>query len=314
MPAVAGAASCNGGGHTLSLSNGSVSPGAGSGSTSFLFAVTYRDTGNCAPDLVTLQVAGLGTYPLSTSGTSYATGVVYSRTLQIDKPGTYGYTFTATSGSKQATLRGVRPATFQVSAPAPPPPTPKPTPPPTPKPTAPPTPVPKPTAPSTPPPTAAPRPPSVAPSAAVPTPASTSDGSPSATPLPPSQSASAAASASASGTTPSPPIAGGGGGDGSPPTKGGTSSSHGGPSDGFIRFATWAVVTTAGLWLLLVLSRRSRPAESGLTAGPLRPAHAASTTSAGQAAGTARPSREEADMPRWLRPSVRAARRRGARD
>ena len=65
------AASCNGNGHQIVLSNGSATPGAGTTSTSIRFSVRYADTAGCAPSRVVVVVQGVGTYPLNGSGSDY---------------------------------------------------------------------------------------------------------------------------------------------------------------------------------------------------------------------------------------------------
>ena len=76
------AASCNGNGHQVVLSNGSATPGAGTTSTAIRFSVRYADTAGCAPSRVVVVVQGVGTYPLSGSGSDYTAGVTFSRTLE----------------------------------------------------------------------------------------------------------------------------------------------------------------------------------------------------------------------------------------
>ena len=161
QPAVA--ASCNGNGHQIILSNGSASPGTGSTSTAIRFSVRYADTAGCAPSSVVVVVRGVGTYPLSGSGSDYAAGATFSRTLSLPA-GSHPYSFKATSGKKTGTLSSVAPASVVVAAPTPRP-TPTPAPPkPTPKP------KPAPPPPSPPPaPSAAPTPAPTAPPTASPT-------------------------------------------------------------------------------------------------------------------------------------------------
>lgn len=316
LPAVADAASCNGGGHTLSLAAGGVSPGTGTTSTSFTFSVTYRDSGNCAPTQIAVKINGLGTYPLSGSGSQYDAGVVFSRSMTIGTPGTYSYSFVASSGtgsgSKSVELLGVRPTSFQVTgSPPTPPPTPKPTPVPTPKPT--PKPTPAPTTPPTPKPTPAP----TAPPTPKPTPAPTAppgSGSP-ATPPPAGSPSAEATPTGAPGGAPgdsssphaSPPVSGGVIG----PPSGSDTDADGA---GAIRIGTWAAVTGGGLMLFLMLARRRPEDDTGdLPDGGLQPVHAGPSGSTPAPPPVSVP-REEADMPRWLRPSVQAGRRRSIRD
>jgi hypothetical protein len=131
------AASCNGNGHQIVLSNGSATPGVGTTSTAIRFSVRYADTAGCAPSRVVVVIQGVGTYPLSGSGSNYAGGVTFSRTLSLPA-GSHPYSFSATSGKKDGALASVSPSKVTIAAPTP---RPKPTPaPPKPTPTAQPTP------------------------------------------------------------------------------------------------------------------------------------------------------------------------------
>jgi hypothetical protein len=154
------AASCNGNGHQIVLSNGSATPGAGTTSTSIRFSVRYADTAGCAPSRVVVVVQGVGTYPLNGSGSDYTGGATFSRALSLPA-GSHAFSFKATSGKKAGALSSVSPSKVTITAPTPrqtpratPRPTPRPAPPPppsTPKPAA-----PAPPAPPPPTPTAAP--------------------------------------------------------------------------------------------------------------------------------------------------------------
>jgi hypothetical protein len=152
------AVSCNGNGHDITLSNGTATPGTGTTSTAVRFSIRYADTAGCAPSRVEVVVQGVGTYPLSGSGSNYATGVTFSRTISLPAGG-HPYAFRATSGKKSATLSNVSPSKVVITAPTPrPTATPAPPPPPTAQP-APPAPAPPAPAPPAPPassPTAAP--------------------------------------------------------------------------------------------------------------------------------------------------------------
>src|SRR5438132_5619288 len=94
---VAHAASCSSPKHTITLSNGTVTPASGSTSQTFSFSVRYRDNAGCAPGRVAVTVAG-ATYQMSTTGTSFTTGVTYRRSVRLPV-GTYRYSFTASGGS-----------------------------------------------------------------------------------------------------------------------------------------------------------------------------------------------------------------------
>ena len=144
------AASCNGNGHQIVLSNGSATPGAGTTSTSIRFSVRYADTAGCAPSRVVVVVQGVGTYPLNGSGSDYTGGATFSRTLSLPA-GSHAYSFKATSGKKAGALSSVSPSKVTITAPTPRP-TPRATPRPTPRPAPPPPPrsTPKPAAPAPP--------------------------------------------------------------------------------------------------------------------------------------------------------------------
>ena len=142
------AASCNGNGHQIVLSNGSATPGAGATSTSIRFSVRYADTAGCAPSRVVVVVQGVGTYPLNGSGSDYTGGATFSRALSLPA-GSHAYSFQATSGKKAGALSSVSPSKVTITAPTPRP-TPRATPRPTPRPAPPPPPTPKPAAPAPP--------------------------------------------------------------------------------------------------------------------------------------------------------------------
>lgn len=152
----AAAASCNGNAHDIVLSNGAASPGSGTTSTAVTFSVRYANTEGCAPSSVLVAIQGVGTLGMTGSGSSYGSGVTFTRTLTLPA-GAHGYWFTATSGRKSVTLTSVSPGRVVISAPAPQP-TPPPPPPPTVQPAPQPPPPPPPAATPTPAPTATPRP------------------------------------------------------------------------------------------------------------------------------------------------------------
>ena len=132
------AASCNGASHQIMLSSGGASPPSGTASTPITFSVVYADTAGCVPAAVTVTVASVGTFALTTSGTDFTAGVTYTGTLAFG-PGSYAYSFAASSGSgggqKSATLTAVNPATVVIDQPTPAPaPIPAPPPPPPPAP------------------------------------------------------------------------------------------------------------------------------------------------------------------------------------
>lgn len=304
-PALVEAASCNGASHTPSLSGGHVEPRLAPAGTAFRFTVTYRDNGNCAPNYLRVQVAGVGTFAMSGTGTNYGAGVVFERQVRLTAPGTYTYDFVASSGSGAGTkavhLTDVRPRSFTVTAPSP---TPKPTP--------------RPTAVATPRPTTAPTSPPRA--TARPTKA------PAATPKPTKRPRPASFSPSP-GATQSP-----GALVGPRPTDrpgGFRVPGHPRPAEGGIdlfavfdvdldpvalRLVEWTAITGGGLLLLFFLASRRRSAmqpalaEAGPSqaASPAAPAPALPSAMTPEPAPTVR--RDEENMPRWLRPSVRAGR------
>ena len=165
------AASCNGNGHDILLTNGQASPGSGTPATAITFSVRYADTGGCAPSSVTVRIPGVGSIGLAGSGSNYEAGVTFARTMTLPA-GSHAYSFAATSGRKDATLAAVSPGRVVITAP-PPAPTPAPPAPPPPPAPAPQQQPPPPPPPPTPPPTPAPTPtptPKASPSPASPSP------------------------------------------------------------------------------------------------------------------------------------------------
>ncbi|MEP7041068.1 MAG: hypothetical protein ABI864_05770 [Chloroflexota bacterium] len=302
--AVWGAGSCPPA-HELLLSAGTASPSSGTTATVFTFSVTYADTKGCPPNWVRVTVAGVDVFDMSGSGTSYGTGVVFTRAMTLPV-GTHTYSFAANSGDpggrKTAGLVAVTPPSVTVTIPATPPPTPMPTP----MPTAVPTPVPTPV------PTAAPT--------SAPTPPSGSTAAPQSTPA-------TVPGSTGQGTSPSV----GGGGVGGPAASAGASeaqvpapaaSSDEGaapaivtPTDRMDSFALvvggWATATAGGLALFLFLAPRRRREDEPAMVTP----DAAMDTLEVPVPPPPRPlpqsavvPPDEVGVPRWLRPSVRAAR------
>ncbi len=349
---VAMAASCNGASHQLSLSDGSASPGAGTTSTVVTFSVRYTDNAGCAPTSITVTIPGVGTIVMSAIQTTYANGVIFSRSLNLP-PGTHTYSFSATSGSgrgaQSVKLTSVSPGSVIIRAPVPPP-TPAPTPTPTPVPTPPPTPAPTPRPTTAP--TAPPAPPAP-PTAVVPPPpvlvASTPSpvaASPPTSPPPQGSASPAATVAPSESTRPSPSPSADGGilvpGPAEPPAQGGgVIGSITDPSGGNLAMLL-AVGTGLGMLIWLGLRRRraaqdvvvASASSAGVTAGALAAAavidpedyHVTPLPSMrelippvdpGILGGDVEPDGprpEEAAVPRWLRPSVREARFAGDRD
>lgn len=336
------AASCNGASHQVTLTDGTASPAAGTTSTVVTFTVRYTSNANCAPTSITLRIPGVGTIVMSSNQTSYGAGAIFSRALTLP-PGTHTYSFAATGGSGRgestAVLTAVSPSSVIIRPPAPPPtpvpsPTPAPTPPPTPQPTRPPA-TPAPTAPpaAVPPPVAtaapaapvatpAPTAPPVSPSAA---PANPASGSPSPSSDP---SGAPAAPASPSATTPVP------GPSAATPAPVAAASFQ--PADGTVALVA---AVAGGLFTLLIVGARRRrhpvPAAPMAAVAPPLAAHTAPRTDDFHVTPLpsmrelippvdpgmlleederGEPLPDEADLPRWLRPSVREARFKGDRD
>ena len=148
------AASCKGASHAITLSAGAASPRSGTTATGITFSVQYASNAGCAPSSVTVDIAGVGAFPLDSDGTDYQGGETFIRTMTLPA-GVHTYTFRATGGSgtgeQSIILTSVNPDAVAITAPTPAPtplPTPAPTPPPAaPKPAAPPPAAPQPTTP-----------------------------------------------------------------------------------------------------------------------------------------------------------------------
>ncbi len=321
VPALA--ASCTGASHVMTLTNGTASPGSGPAGSSFTFSVTYTDNAGCAPTAIAVTVDGVGTTDLTASSTTYQSGVVFQRAMTLPA-GTWTYRFGATSGSGNGTdsviLTTVSPAAVVVTSPPPPPPppTPKPTPTPTPRPTPAPTPTPTPTPTST----ATPGPTPT--ETASPAPSTTADASPSgAGPLP---SASLVASPRPSDSSLGGIVGAIGGRPGGWRGGGGLGSAdllpdgNGGGSSPLELLMASAVISLGGIALfmgLMAIARRRRAAalaaEVG-SSGPPVELSFAETRGLIPAAPPPDTPLEEASIPRWRRPSLRAARQLSERD
>jgi hypothetical protein len=297
------AASCAGASHAITLSQGSASPASGTTATLFTFSVKYADSAGCKPSKVQVTIAGAGTFAMTGSGANYAAGVTFTRGLRLPV-GTHAYSFAATSGTgagiKNATLSTVKPGSVVVGEAASP--TPKPTPAPTPRPTPAPTPKASPSPNGTPASTPAPSP--------SPTRRPKPHHSPSPTPVAPAGSASGG-----------PSLGGVAGGGTQSPGSGGIGVAKGDGGGPSLMVAAWLTTTLGGLVLFLFLApKRQNPlppvaAEGVAPAGPFPAARAPATS---DSAPPARVSRspdldDEANIPRWLRPSVQAARQEGSR-
>jgi hypothetical protein len=306
-PAALGA-SCNSPSHTLSLTQGKATPGSGTTSTLFTFSVKYSDSAGCVPSSVKVSVAGVGAFAMTGSPGNYFAGVIFTRGIRLPV-GTHAYSFTATSGTgngvKSLTITAVNPASVVVGATS----TPTPQPTPTPKPT--PVPTPKPTPKPTPRPTATPSPRATPSGTGTPSPAA----SPSATPRPRHHASPTPVAAATA--TPKASPAGGVGGPGAstaPPAGGGlTHLDGGGPS---LMIGAWMFTTVGGLALFMFLAPRRRASLIRATAAamPMTASVAAPPPPAVEPkprVSKERSSDDEANMPRWLRPSVQAARHGG---
>ena len=294
------AASCRGASHEASLTNGSVSPDSGTAGSSFRFKVTYSDNASCVPARVSVRVNGVGSYDMAAHGSS---AVSYQRDVVLPA-GSFRYWFEAESGSgpgyQLVTLSDVSPSRLTVSNPAPKP-TPKATPPPTPKPTPPPTPRPA---------VATPKPAPATPQPLPATPAPVAVAS-----LEPSPSATTSAEASPESTssadsTRSPGAAGPGGAAGGGRTSGlGVITPLAEPTSALPWLVAWAVATGGGLAAFVFLVRRGSAVESsvalatggGVGSGPSAP-------ESGPPPRRRKQTGDETQLPRWLRPSVQAAR------
>lgn len=305
-PGLVSAASCNGASHEPGLSSGGVVPGSAVAGSTFRFSVTYRDTGNCAPNYVRVRINGVGTFSMSGGSKDWDGGVRFTRAVRLTSVGSHAYVFLASSGSgngqKSVQLSNVRPRTVVVEAPKPTPtPTPKPTAVPTPRPTVAPTRTPKATAQAT-------RRPTASPDAAQ-TKRPRASRQPSASPT--------EAAVMGPGPTQRP------GGFRWLPHPRYT------PSSGFdlfnlrldstvVRVGQWGALTAGGLALLLLLSarrgddRRERlaVARTGLPVPAEAPVVSTAVATAAPEDAPEAPlsRRDEANMPRWLRPSVQAGR------
>jgi uncharacterized membrane protein YgcG len=316
------AASCSGASHQTTLSSGRATPGSGSPSTIFTFSVRYTDTAGCKPSSVVLVIPGLSTRTMSTSGTQFQSGVVYTVSLQLPA-GTWTYSFRAVSGTgggqRTVNLTSVTPASIAVVAPTPKPtptpaPTPKPTPVPTPKPTPAPTPrpTPRPTPAPTPRPTPKPTPgatpkpsskPAVTPTPKPSrTPASSGTGGGGAHGSAPPSGGGTGSGASGSGGSPVAPGGWGGGNDGRGP--GGASGDDfllvsRGPS-GLLPIAMWVTATMLGLLVFAWVLRRPQREEGS-------PLAAALSTFAAAHEGSRRDATEQERKPALARDSSTTA-------
>lgn len=342
------AASCKGASHEMTLTRGVASPSTGTSATPIRFSAVYTDNNDCPPISITVTVSGVGTFPLTEVGPDPSGGITYARTMPLPV-GFRTYYFSATSGEGAGEitvqLTSVSPSSLTITAP-PPPPTPVPTPRP-PAPTPPPTPVPTPV-PTPKPPAATPPPaPASTPVPATPAPSVAQPGGEQPSPSTGGGSASPGASGdpsalpdpsdspAASETDGAPVVPGGGPRD--PDSAGGL----GGPASPAPDWLLpWVLLGTISGGLFFVLARRRRhtdePPPTTITATATAAAVTAVSAEGPVPAVTPlppmrelippvnpdllrdadddpRPREDEADIPRWLRPSVRQARFQGSR-
>lgn len=308
VPASAWAAggSCPSPASNLSLSAGQATPATGMTATMFTFSVVYADTKGCAPSWVRVAIVGAGTFAMNGGAGSYDTGVTFTFATLLPA-GTHAYSFSASSGSKTTALTSVSPQSVSVTVPAtPPPPTPKPTPKPTPVPTPIPTPIP----------TSAPTDVPTAVPTAAPTVLAPGAGSP--TYGPPAPSGAVGGMGAPSGG----PVASQGqgqapGASSSEVESPGSINNAGGMGSFPLLIGAWATATAGGLALFLLLApRRRKPnepvvAEAGPAGGESPPRVSRPPAEAQILAEQVPPG--EANIPRWLRPSVQAGRTSGQR-
>lgn len=299
----AAAASCPGAQNTR-LCNGTATPSSGTTSTTFTFSVTYQDVLARVPYFVEVSIDG-GAYlemgPVGPVDLVNGTTFAYSTTLGV---GTHTYRFMGGHGITVRYLTNPDPSSVAVAIPTP---TPTPTPKATPKPTLAPTPVPTPAS----------------------TPASTPRPTPKATPKPtpkvrttpkPTQKTTAHAPGPGSGGNPATPRATTPGGSPAeseragaattPPGSGATLTSGGGGGLPLPLLALSFSVFVGGTFLLLATRRRPQRADgsAGLFPGPPAdaPEPAYATYRRDEQPDTVLD--DEANIPRWRRPSVQAAR------
>jgi hypothetical protein len=331
------AASCNGASHEMTLSRGIASPSTGTTATTIRFSAVYEDNAGCDPISITVTISGVGTFPLTAAGAAPSGGTTYERSMTLPV-GLRTYFFSATSGTGKGEvtvqLTSVSPTSITITTP-PPPPTPVPTPKPTPPPTPPPTPVP--TVAPTPKP---PAPPATTP-AATPAPVPATSDSPGASESPPPASEEPEASTTPPASAlPEPsetdgtPVSPGGAGAGPLDPDRGTASGGSPLPDWLLPWMLFGIVSGG---LFFVLARRRRSGEEAPTTITMTGVATASVSAEApvpavtplppmrelippvdpnllrEADDDPGPRPDEAEIPRWLRPSVREARFQGSR-
>jgi hypothetical protein len=293
-PSPAAAASCFGASHKASLTSGGVSPSSGDTSTVFKFKVRYSDNAHCVPASVTVSLPGVGSFAMAAQGGSSTS---YQSETKLPA-GNFAYTFTAVTGEGKgySVVSLSSTASVKVTPPAP-------------NPTA----NPKPTAAPTVAPTVAATPVPPAPVAAVvtaapatPAPVAVVVASPSVASQPSAptnaqQSPRASAPGVSRGTTGGtpPPVA---------PSLGATSDDLSVPW-----LLAWLAATSGGLAFFVAMGRGAgmpAPMAAGGPSDPEPPAQAPPSAGGPPAPRRRSQAGDESQIPRWLRPSVQAARYR----
>jgi len=253
------AAGCGNQSPRSTLTLGGAAPGSGTPTTSFAFHVTFTDTKARPPSSVTLVVGGLGSTPMTATGTNWQGGVVFT-TARTLPAGVWTYQFQAISASgRHLVCDIVDPPTITVVAPTQTP-TPTPTPKPTPKPT--PRPTPRPTPATTPKPTPKPTPhPTTKPSSGTPSPRPTRTPASSGGSGTPRPSPGGAGSTDVPGPTPSPTRGDSPGGAG-PIDLGPGGPWLGGILEGRAPIIAWTTTTLLGV-LVFAWTLRRREDEQG---------------------------------------------------
>jgi hypothetical protein len=284
------AASCFGASHKATLTSEGVTPNSGDTSTLFKFKVRYSDNAGCLPASVTLGIPGVGNFAMAAQGGS---GTSYQRETKLPA-GTFAYTYTAITGTGKGYEEVSLSSTTSVTvSPPPPPPAPAATPKPTPAPAVA-TPAPVAVVPATPQPT--PVPPAAV---AVTSPSAAEASAPAPAPASPRASSTPRAAARGAAGSPRPPA--------DSPTLGASPDTLPLPW-----LVAWLVATAGGLALFMAMGGGALPLatagarqsdddrpdpEPPATGGPPSPRRRTQTA-------------DESQIPRWLRPSVQAARYR----
>src|SRR5438876_5455806 len=109
---------------TITIDQGSATPGSGTTSTNFLFSVHVIETSGKAPAWVRVRFPNGSYKDLTASGSDYAAGVIFSGARQLPV-GTWSYTFTIPMKNGKTCSAPGNPSVTVTALPSP---TPKPTP------------------------------------------------------------------------------------------------------------------------------------------------------------------------------------------